>query len=287
MMDGVYEQDAQGGLRFSRSEPPSELEMIRLAGELRRRVHTLFKRRGLLATRDDDNSPVQLDALASCMNTALTVGQRARSGPALAVVEEEDVERPRGGLVARVDGLNLYASDAIPAGDRELLEKLCRYLLRGPLTLGRLQQRDDGMLTYRMKKADRRGNTVLVLTPMQLMMRLCSLIPAPRHPTRRCFGIIAPGAKDRKRVVPRPTARKKARCSDDDKPRPPVQSPVKWSELLRRVWGLDALGCARCGASMTPIAVIEDDEQIARFLAHTGKATVHERARGPPHEDAA
>jgi len=53
-------------------------------------------------------------------------------------------------------------------------------------------------------------------------------------------------------------------------------------QLLKRVWGLDALDCPRCHARMTAVAVIEDPAEIARYLAHCGQATVHGRARGPP-----
>ena len=87
----------------------------------------------------------------------------------------------------------------------------------------RLKQRPDGMLSYRLKKADRRGNTVMVMAPQELLMRLCSLIPAPGHPTRKYFGILAGAAKERKLVVPKPTHRKRARasgpCDTDGEPR--------------------------------------------------------------------
>ena len=188
-----------------------------------------------------NNESEELDALSMCGNAARQRGERERSGPALGDVDEADVEQPRGGLVANKDGLNLYASGVIDGNDRERLEHLCRYLLRGPLALGRLKLREDGKLTYRMKKADRRGNTVMVLTPRQLLARLCSLIPAPGVPTRKYFGVLCGAAKERKHIVPQPTARKGKHCGDDEKP--PVQSPVKWHELLRRVWGLDALAC--------------------------------------------
>jgi len=46
-------------------------------------------------------------------------------------------------------------------------------------------------LTYRLKKPGRNGNTVAVLSPVELLMRLSSLIPAPGHPARKCFGILA------------------------------------------------------------------------------------------------
>jgi hypothetical protein len=37
---------------------------------------------------------------------------------------------------------------------------------------------------------------------------------------------------------------------------------------------------------MTAMAVIEDEEEAARFLAHVGETTVFQRARGPPEEAA-
>jgi hypothetical protein len=196
------------------------------------------------------------------------------------LVDEDEVERPRGGTSANHNGVNVHASSPVDGADRETLERLCRYLLRGPLALERLKQRADGMLTYRLKKPDRKGNTVLVLSPVELLMRVSSLIPAPGHPTRRYLGILAGGAKDRKRVVPKGTHRKRAHAHPDRVA--PTASPVKWAELLKRVWGLDALECPKCGGRMTPLAVVEDAAEIARYLQHTGQTTVHPRAQAPP-----
>jgi len=282
MTDGVYCSGADGVPVFEQTREPAQTELDTLATTLRGRLHTLFKRRGLLGKHDDSNLPEQLDALGACVKTAMGKGRRERGGPALSLVADEEAERPTGGRVAQVDGLNLYASPVIPAGDRGALEKICRYLLRGPLALGRLKQRADGMLTYRLKKPDKRGNTLVVMTPVELLMRLASLIPAPRFATRRYFGVLAAGARLRKLVVPRPTQRKNQHCADPDVTRPPVQSPVKWADLLKRVWGLEALACARCGGTMKALAVLEDRGEIARFLAHLGQTTMHQRATGPP-----
>ncbi len=53
----------------------------------------------------------------------------------------------------------------------------------------------------------------------------------------------------------------------------PRRALVKWAELLKRVWGLDALACPRCKARMTAMA-LEDPDEVARCPAHTGQATV-------------
>ena len=123
----------------------------------------LLRRRGLLAVDAVNNEADEPDALRACGNAALQRGRREKAGPALALVDEDEVEHGRGGMVARAGGLNLYASAVIDGSDRERLERICRYLLRGPIALGRLRRRDDGMLTYRLKKVDRRGNTAGLL----------------------------------------------------------------------------------------------------------------------------
>ncbi len=136
------------------------------------------------------------------------------------------MERPCGGNCANVNGVNVYASSPVDGENRETLERLCRYLLRGPLALNRLKQRPDGMLTYRLKKADRKGNTVLVLSPTELLARLCSLLPTPGHPTRKYSGILAGGSKDRELVVPKATHSKRAHTHLDHVT--PTASPVTW-----------------------------------------------------------
>ena len=179
MMDGGYVERGDGTLESRAGGPVTEQELVGLAGKIRARIMTLLKRRGLLRRDEVNNEPPRQDALDACANVARGHGTRERRGPALGLVDEDDVEHPRGGAAANVDGMNLYASGVLDGVDRERLEVLCRYLLRGPLALQRLTQLPDGRLSDRMKKPDRWGNTVMILTPVEMLMRLCSLIPAP------------------------------------------------------------------------------------------------------------
>ena len=135
------------------------------------------------------------------------------------------------------------------------------------------------MLTYRLKKPDRRGNTVLVLSPVELLARLASLIPAPTLPTRRYFGLLAPGAKARASVVPKPTPTQHSHAPLS--PPRPTPHRVPWAQLLQRVWNLDVLRCAACGKTMVALAVIQEPAEIARYLAHAG-LTAPKLSRGPP-----
>ncbi len=118
-------------------------------------------------------------------------------------------------------------------------------------------------------------------------MRLTSLIPGPRHPTRKYFGILAPAAKERALMVPAPTKRRGSACEHrHDEPTanntaalPPMAAPVPseaaaalphaerllWAELFRRTRGTVrvtlsnyAIECSRCKGRLRPIAVLHD-----------------------------
>ena len=237
---------------------------------------------------EQSNELPALDALGACARVALSHGHRDHAGAALSLVEEDEVERPAGGLTATTpSGLHLYASSRIDGNDRDRMARVCRYLLRGPLSSSRLTERPDGLLLYRLKKPDRHGHTALVLTPLELLMRLASLIPGPGHPTRKYFGILAPAAQDRALVVPPTKRRGSAGEHRHDQPPPsePAAPPPRaerllWAELFRRTWGGDALECSRCQGRLRPLAALKDPDEIARYLAHTGEATHY--ARGPP-----
>jgi hypothetical protein len=64
---------------------------------------------------------------------------------------------------------------------------------------------------------------------------------------------------------------------------------LDWATLLRRTFGFTGLECQACGGPMKPIAVIEEPDEIRRYLAHLGLPTElprAARARAPPAEAA-
>jgi hypothetical protein len=48
---------------------------------------------------------------------------------------------------------------------------------------------------------------------------------------------------------------------------------VRWADLLRRVFEIDVLRCARCGGRLRFVAAIDDPEVVRRILAHLGLPT--------------
>jgi hypothetical protein len=91
---------------------------------------------------------------------------------------------------------------AVPAHDRNRLERLCRYVARPPLAMDRLEEMADGRLAYRLKTRWRDGTTHVVMERRELLERLAPLIPRPRAHQVRFHGVLAPCASGRNRVVP-------------------------------------------------------------------------------------
>ena len=110
--------------------------------------------------------------------------QLAASAQTRLPLADDAPRHPRRGC-AFLQGFSLHADTHLHQNDREALERLCRYGARGPLCLERLTRRSDGKLEYRLKKPTPHGATVLVLTGLQLLKRLCPLVVKPRlHLTR-------------------------------------------------------------------------------------------------------
>jgi hypothetical protein len=103
---------------------------------------------------------------------------------------------------AEAAGFNVHAGITVRAGDRDGLERLCRYCARPPFSLERLSILADGRVAYRLRKPRRNGATHLVLEPLAFMARLASLIPPPRFPFLRLSGVFAPNSPWRASVVP-------------------------------------------------------------------------------------
>ena len=275
LLDGAYQgEDAPV---FKAAPPLRQEELDALCLKMAASLRRVLKKHKL----HDDATAAQPDALAAATAAGMERGAREKSGPALSLVDEDEVENPRARLVANAGGLNVYASPIVGGKDREGLERLVSYLLRPPFATSRFFLRDDGLVGYRMKKADRKGNTVLVMDPVQLLGRLAALIPAPRRQTHRLFGVLGAASKIRSQIVPKATHRKPAKASVNDDDPPAYKQVIDWAELLQRTFLIDPLCCPRCSGRMRVVAVIRDTFQARRFAAHVGTAR-DTRVTGPP-----
>jgi hypothetical protein len=85
----------------------------------------------------------------------------------------------------------------VPGGMPAARERLLRYCARPPLALERLSVLEDGRICYRIKDSDQ----IRLMTPTQFLARLAALVPPPRHPLVRFYGVWAPHSRWRSRVV--------------------------------------------------------------------------------------
>jgi len=158
--------------------------------------------------------------------------------------------------------LSLHADSWLHENDITGLERLCNYGARGPLSLERLSALPDGRLTYRMKRPSPTGETHLVLRPVACLRRLAALVPPPRANLVRYFGVFAPNARVRPRVVPtppdQPSLAEAPSCPLAPEPVGPHQPrrPLPWAELLRRTFQTDVLTCPRCRGTRRLVALV-------------------------------
>jgi len=215
---------------------------------------------------------------------------------------------------ANLDGYSLHAGITVRGDDDVGRENLCRYVLRHPISLSCLSLTSDGRVAYQMKYP-RGKKTHLLMDPVQFLARLASLVPPPRHPLVRYVGVLSSASRWREHVVPKPEDSKhpQARPSEAQPPtvtkttdvsstlagtseaaEPEAQQTyrgsvaaagtyVDWATLLRRVFSVDALACAKCGGRLRFIATIIEQPAITKILDSLGLASSPPlwRARAP------
>ena len=92
---------------------------------------------------------------------------------------------------AHAGGFDLHAGLTVRAGQRDRLERLCRYTLRPPLAQERLHGTSEGeiWLTLRHRWTD--GTTHLRCDPLELLERLAVLTSRPRVNLILYYGVLA------------------------------------------------------------------------------------------------
>ncbi len=308
VLDGVYTGPSHRPGEFAALPPPETEDVARVLAGTARRILRLLERRGV----DEEVDPLNADDPLMAMLGAASIRSRIATGPEAGEPwrrlgdRVEPGEEDEAGVEAmsaipprcvRQGGMSLHADVAVPARDRQRLERLCRYVARPPLALGRLEAMTDGRLAYRLKTPWRDGTTHVVMERRELLERLAPLIPPPRAHQVRYHGILAPCASGRDRVVPAGHDEAEATlCSssaseldvgstgaadgegDDEtlvgraasllRPERSESLPrrIAWADLLKRVFEVDALRCPACGGRMRLLTAITDPSVARRIL---------------------
>ena len=186
----------------------------------------------------------------------------------------------------------MHAATRVPASDRRGLWRLCAYGARGAIALSRLTELKDGRFAYDMKRSLPDGRSRLVMTGVELLKKLVPLIPPTYANLTRFHGVFAPTSRLRSVVVPPPPVAVRAEPVAKTEPRvPPSTTPSKplqrstyrldWAALLKRVFAVDVMVCARCDGPMKVIALLEEPAVVKRILAHLQLPSVP-RSQAPP-----
>jgi hypothetical protein len=79
---------------------------------------------------------------------------------------------------------------------------LMRLAARPALSMERMSETSDGLIAYRLRHTQKGKATYRVMRPIDLLARIAAIIPPPRHPLLRYFGVFGPHSSWRRLCVP-------------------------------------------------------------------------------------
>ena len=299
VLDGVFAPGRADALAFHPAPPLTTLDVAEVLQTVEARVRRLLERRGFgdgdAGASDGDvwaeEAPGLAGLAAASVQGQLALGRdRGARVQRLGDEAEEEGETAHGNCHARANGFDLHAGLVVPAGQRERLERVCRYALRPPVSAERLSLSIAGQVLVQFRQPWRDGTTHLAFEPVEFLGRLAVLVPRPRINLLLYHGVLAPRAAWRSEVVPRTLpAGGGAVCSHEatetaDVARRRARGRL-WAGLMQRTFGMDVLACSRCGGRLRLIALIEQAAVIQRILRHLGlpdTVPTPSPARAPP-----
>jgi len=264
-------------LRFYPLRAPDDPDVAAVAETVSRRTQALWKKKRIGPSDDGEaEDPLMQDTpwlaglyghgVRGRIATGPDMGKRIRTWGGRRESEEPE---PSARRCANVDGFSVHANVSLRAHQRAKLENLCRYMLRPPLAVERLERLASGRLAYRMKTPWRDGTTHVILSDSELLEKLSALVPAPRFHLVRYFGILASAAKLRPSIVPVPPPASTAapgghrNTAEEQNPHP---RNYTLAQLMARIFAVDVLECPRCGSRMRILAAIEDPSVAGKIL---------------------
>jgi len=200
VMDGVFATDG-ANVRFCPAPLLTAADVADVLATIVPRVRRLLERRGLgdgdegvsAADQWAADAPVLAGmAGASVQGTfalGLRAGKRARPCGAVPVEDQlrEDTVSGPGRCHARQEGFDLEAGVWVQAGQRDRLERLCRYALRPTVAQDRLRLMAERQVVLQLRHPWADGTTHLLFDPIEMLERLAvlTLRQAQGHPEQR------------------------------------------------------------------------------------------------------
>jgi hypothetical protein len=209
-LDGVYAGFRHGEpLEFHPDTGLTDADVAWLTRHVVVLIVGFLRRRGYL---DDDHRIVEAafdadDPMRVCVAGAVQgrIAFGARQGERVEQFGtprfDRSIRSAKKELCADFAGFSLHAAVWVPAGRRDRLEKLVRYVCRPPLALERVRLTGDGKVACSFRKPWKNGTEGVRLDPLTFLSRMAALIPPPRAHLLTYHGILAPGASHRRAVA--------------------------------------------------------------------------------------
>jgi len=169
-------------------------------------------------------------------------------------------------LAAENNGFSPDAKIRIEEWDRDGLERLIRYCARPSFASENV--RWNGLLvTYRLPKPGRKGETTMSLGPLDFIGKLADLIPKPGRHRIHYQGAFAPNAPLRRKIIANAGQRPQSMVP------PSVQQTANkttkvsftWAKLIARIYEVNPLICL-CGKEIKIRSIITNPLDIHRIL---------------------
>jgi len=203
VLDGVFAKNPTGALNFHPVRRLTALDVAEVLATVEPRIKRLLDRRGLGDDGDEvaasdtwaDEAPVLAGLAAASVQGTVALGPHRGARLRRLGDAPESVEAPApDGCHARANGFDLHAGLVVPAGQRERLERVCRYALRPPVAGDRVRVTDDGQVVLQLRHRWIDGTTHVVFDPVEFLGRLAVLVPRPRINLILYHGVLAPRA---------------------------------------------------------------------------------------------
>jgi hypothetical protein len=261
--DGVFYKN-QNNQQIFYEIIPSHAEIEKLTNLLKTRLTRLIQKFEIHSDYDDQ-SDIQAPSIQNRdenFQLPLKIGKHS----------DPPFQDFKGIRCAFEDGFSLHANVKILAHQRAELERLCRYILRGPLAKDRINY-EQNKVRLKLKTPYADGTTHLQFTPEQFIKRIIALIPQPRQNLIRYIGVF--GARHKNREVITSLAKPKKEKHKKKVYRTP------WSELLRYVFKYEVNYCDHCGTKLELVATIKSRYVCEKILNHL-KIPAEQMIAAPP-----
>ena len=153
-VDGVFSTNVDDAAVLTPTRAPAHSELGEVSERVHKRVLRMLRRRGLLREESDDHHEArEPEPIEACAQLSLRLGKLGHVD-ARGVVIEPDADEARFGQRGRNlrsgehEGWSVHAGVTVEQGDADGRERLCRYVLRHPLSLQRLSWTKDIINSY-------------------------------------------------------------------------------------------------------------------------------------------